>query len=119
MPDDVAAAARLAEQLQVDPDGLRSYGRRAKTRTGHLRLVARYLGWTTPMTLQLKELDEFLLARAIEHDSPLLLLRLAIVQATCAILFSEVTPSTMRDCRLCCAHLPEDGPLVLPSSSAA
>ncbi len=82
VPDEVAAApraavVRLAEQLQVDPDALRSYGRRAKTRTEHLRLVARYLGWRAPTTLELKELDEFLLARALEHDSPLLLFRLA------------------------------------------
>jgi hypothetical protein len=50
VPDEVAAApraaaVRLAEQLLVDPDHLRSYGRRAKTRTEHLRSVARYLGW--------------------------------------------------------------------------
>ena len=49
VPDDVAAAPRAAvvrpaEQLQVAPDAIRSYGRRAKTRTDHLRLVARYLG---------------------------------------------------------------------------
>jgi hypothetical protein len=44
VPDKVLSAppvgvARLAEQLGVDPAGLRSYGRRAKTRTEHLRLV--------------------------------------------------------------------------------
>nr|WP_207386396.1 DUF4158 domain-containing protein [Protofrankia symbiont of Coriaria ruscifolia] len=82
VPDEVAAApraavVRLAEQLQVDPDHIRSYGRRAKTRTEHLRSVTRYLGWRAPTTLELKELDEFLLARALEHDSPLLLFRLA------------------------------------------
>ncbi|WP_440106487.1 DUF4158 domain-containing protein [Streptosporangium sp. H16] len=70
------AVARLAEQFGVDPAGLRSYGRRAKTRTEHLRLVAKYLGWRLPTTLELKELDEFLLARAMEHDSPTLLFRL-------------------------------------------
>ncbi len=46
VPDEVAAAppvARLAEQLRVDPEVIRSYGRRAKTRTDHLRLVAQYL----------------------------------------------------------------------------
>ena len=63
--------------VDVDPDALRSYGRRAKTRTEHLRLVAKYLGWRLPTTLELKELDEFLLARAMEHDSPTLLFRLA------------------------------------------
>ena len=82
VPDDVASApraavARLAGQLQVDPDALRSYGRRAKTRTEHLRLAAQYLGWRPAGPLELKELDEFLLARALEHDSPLLLFRLA------------------------------------------
>ncbi|MEV6987462.1 DUF4158 domain-containing protein [Sphaerisporangium sp. NPDC051017] len=41
-------AARLAEQLQVDPDVIRSYGRRAKTRTDHLRLVAQLAGMALP-----------------------------------------------------------------------
>ncbi|WP_103380672.1 Tn3 family transposase [Pseudonocardia dioxanivorans] len=82
VPDEVAAAppvavARLAEQLGVDPEVMRSYGRRAKTRTEHLRLAAQYLGWRQADRLGLKELDEFLLARAMEHDSPSLLFRLA------------------------------------------
>ncbi|MBX4171477.1 Tn3 family transposase [Rhodococcus pyridinivorans] len=82
VPDDVASApraavARLAEQLRVNPDVIGAYGRRAKTRTEHLRLAARYLGWRAPTSLELKELDEFLLARALEHDSPTLLFRLA------------------------------------------
>ncbi len=82
VPDEVAAApraavVRLAERLDVDPDHIRSYGKRANTRTGHLRSVARYLGWRVPTPLDLKELDEFLLARALEHDSPVLLFRLA------------------------------------------
>jgi hypothetical protein len=57
---------------------IRSYGRRAKTRTDHLRLAAQYLGWRAPTTLELKELDEFLLARAMEHDPPTLLFRSVI-----------------------------------------
>jgi len=82
VPDEVSAAPRaaverLAGQLEVDPDAIRSYGRRPKTRTEHLRLAAQYLGWRAPTTSELKELDEFLLARALEHDSPLLLFRLA------------------------------------------
>lgn len=36
-----------------------------------------YLGWRVPTGLELGELDEFLLARAMEHDSPTLLFRLA------------------------------------------
>jgi hypothetical protein len=49
-------------------------GRSAGT-AAHLRLAAQYLGWRAPTTLELKELDEFLLARAVEHDSPTLLFR--------------------------------------------
>ena len=67
------AAGRAAPR---HPDVIRSYGQRAKTRTEHLRLAAQYLGWRTATTLELKELDEFLLARAMEHDSPTLLFRL-------------------------------------------
>ena len=82
VPDDLASApraavVRLAGQLQVNPDVIRSYGRRAKTRTDHLRLVTRLLRWRPAGELELKELDEFLLARAMEHDSPTLLFRLA------------------------------------------
>jgi hypothetical protein len=62
------------ESMRRFPE-IRSYGRQAKTRTDHLRLAARYLGWRAPTTLELKELDEFLLARAMEHDSPTLLFR--------------------------------------------
>lgn len=56
---------------------LRHYGRRAKTRTEHLRLVTQYRGCRVPTSLEFKEFDEFLLARAMEHDSPTLLFRLA------------------------------------------
>ena len=48
-----------------------------QTRTDHLRLVLQYAGWRVPRSLEVKELDEFLLARAMEHDSPSLLFRLA------------------------------------------
>lgn len=50
VPDRVAdappvAVAWLAEQLNVDASLIRSYGKRAQTRTDHLRLVAQFLGW--------------------------------------------------------------------------
>nr|WP_245718550.1 DUF4158 domain-containing protein [Nocardia miyunensis] len=82
VPDNVAAAppvavARLAGQLNVDAAQLRSYGRRAQTRSEHVRLAAQYLGWRPGGAMEMKELDEFLLARAMEHDSPTLLFRLA------------------------------------------
>lgn len=82
VPDNVSAAppvavARLADQLRVDAAQMRLYGKRAQTRTEHLKLVAQYLGWRSAGQLESKELDEFLLARAMEHDSPTLLFRLA------------------------------------------
>ncbi len=82
VPDDVTAAppaavTRLAGQLHVDAGALAGYGEREQTRTDHLRLVLQYAGWRVPRSLEVKELDEFLLARAMEHDSPSLLFRLA------------------------------------------
>jgi TnpA family transposase len=82
VPDDVAGAptaavARLSEGLRVPVGELRRYGEREQTRTEHLRMAARYLGWRPAKALEFKELEEFLLARAMEHDSPSLLFRLA------------------------------------------
>jgi len=82
VPDDVASAppaavARLSERLQIPMGELRFYGTRKQTRTDHLREVTGYLNWKSAKAIQLKELDEFLLARAMEHDSPSLLFRLA------------------------------------------
>ena len=56
---------------------LAGYGLREQTRTDHLRMVMSYLGWRTADEVSVKELDEFLLARAMEHDAPSLLFRLA------------------------------------------
>ena len=82
VPDGVAAAPgvaveRVGSRLGISTGVLAGYGRREQTRTDHLRAVMSYLGWRTADELSLKELDEFLLARAMEHDSPSLLFRLA------------------------------------------
>lgn len=82
VPDDVPSAPatavqRLANQLGIPVDELADYGQREQTRTEHLREVMAYLGWRTADRQALKELDEFLLARAMEHDAPSLLFRLA------------------------------------------
>src|SRR5258708_2081477 len=55
------------------------YGRRAQTRSDHLAKVARYLSWKTAPdgSREMKELEQFLLDRAMEHDSPTLLFNLA------------------------------------------
>lgn len=80
VPDDVTAAvARVAERLGVAPAALRLYGKRDQTRSDHLGQVAKYLEWqTAPAGGQaMKELEQFLLDRAMEHDSPTLLFNLA------------------------------------------
>lgn len=50
---------------------------REQTRTDHLREIAAFLGWRVGAEVEFKELDQFLLARAMEHDSPSLLFELA------------------------------------------
>jgi hypothetical protein len=82
VPDEVqrapaAAVARLAERLQIPAGALGGYGAREQTRTDHLREVAHYLGWRTMDELAWKQPGEFLFARAMEHDAPKLLSRLA------------------------------------------
>jgi len=63
---------------------LRGYGERAQTRTDHLREVLRYAGWRVVGAPEWKQLDEFLVARAMEHDSPKVLFGSA-----CEYLLSE------------------------------
>ncbi|WP_431921125.1 DUF4158 domain-containing protein [Nonomuraea jabiensis] len=84
VPDEVSSAppvavARLAERLGIDSVVLEGYGERTHTRSDHLRLAAGYLGWKSAPagSTAMKELEQFLLDRAMEHDSPTLLFNLA------------------------------------------
>jgi hypothetical protein len=82
VPDNVpaapaAAVARLSGRLGIAVGELRGYGGRGQTRTGHLREVTAYLGWRQVDMARWKDLEEFLFARAMEHDSPKLLFRQA------------------------------------------
>ena len=56
---------------------LRGYGEQEQTRTDHLREIVAYCGWRSMDVMEWKELDEFLFARTMEHDSPKLLFWLA------------------------------------------
>ncbi|SDP28543.1 Transposase and inactivated derivatives, TnpA family [Actinopolyspora xinjiangensis] len=81
VPDEVPAAPRaavnrLAVQLGVGLVELAGYGAREQTRTEHLRLVTERLGWRLARDAEWKDLEEFLAARAMEHDAPSVLFRL-------------------------------------------
>ena len=67
----------MAEQLDVAPSELARYGRRGQTRTEHLRQIRGYLGFRKATASDLSQLESWLVDRALEHDRPTLLLRLA------------------------------------------
>lgn len=82
VPDDLSAApaasvAHLAARLDIAATAITGYGTRSQTRTEHLREVAAFLGWRTATEVDVKQLDQFLLARAMEHDAPGILFELA------------------------------------------
>ena len=74
-----AAVARLAERLGLGLAVLAGYGQRAHTRSDHVRLATGYLGWKSAPadSAAMKDLEQFLLDRAMEHDSPGLLFTVA------------------------------------------
>ena len=72
-----AAAGRLPQRLDVPVGELRGHGQRGQTRPDHLREIVASCGRRAMDSIERKELDEFLFARAMEHDSPTLLFRLA------------------------------------------
>jgi len=87
VPDDLAgcpaaAARRLADQLQLadeDVPGLLSAygGWEGRTRRDHRALVLDRLDWRASGAADRKQLDAFLLARAMEQDAPGVVLALA------------------------------------------
>ncbi|MGO9733665.1 DUF4158 domain-containing protein, partial [Mycobacterium sp.] len=86
IPDDLSgcpspAVDRLARLLGLaaeDVRGLAAYGGwEGRTRRDHRALVLARLGWRASGAGDRKQLDAFLLARALEHDAPGVLLQLA------------------------------------------
>ncbi len=82
---DVAAAppevvARLAERIGVAPSALRRYRREAgdRLRREHAALVVERAGWATCGRGEWKALGDWLVARALEHDSTSVLFRQAL-----------------------------------------
>ena len=81
-PDDLMTAPPtvvryLAQQLGVAPEALADYGIRAQTRTDHLQMIQRHLGFRMADMFDLAALAEWLVERALEHDKPTLLFQLA------------------------------------------
>ncbi len=81
-PDDLGTAPEavvvfVARQLDVAPGELARYGRRGQTRTEHLRQIRQHLGFRKATPDDLAQVEDWLVERALEHDRPTLLLRLA------------------------------------------
>lgn len=70
----------VSEQVGVAADALEYYPEREQTRTDHLRSIYEYLGFHRATEGDLEELSLWLVERALEHDQPTLLLRLAADQ---------------------------------------
>jgi TnpA family transposase len=67
----------VAEQVGVPAEVLTDYPEREQTRTDHLRRIYEHLGYRRATERDLRELSGWLVERALEHDEPTLLVRLA------------------------------------------
>jgi len=67
----------VAFQLEVDPQKLSYYGQREQTRRAHVRQIEEYIGFRRAKETDLKELSEWLVQRALEHDKSMLLFQMA------------------------------------------
>jgi hypothetical protein len=83
----------VADQLRVSPEALSGYGDREQTRSDHLLQIQYYLGFRRASAADLRELGNWLLARALEHDRPTLLFHMACERLrTRKIIRPAVTP---------------------------
>ena len=67
----------LAYQLEVPVTALIAYGEREQTRSDHLGAIMLHLGYRRATAQDLEELEDWLVARALEHDKPTFLLHTA------------------------------------------
>ncbi|NET39581.1 MAG: DUF4158 domain-containing protein, partial [Cyanothece sp. SIO1E1] len=72
-----AVVTFVAHQLQVAPDSLSIYGQRSMTIYAHQQRVQSFLGYCRATDDDVLALEQWLLERALEHDKPMLLLKLA------------------------------------------
>lgn len=64
----------VRKQLKLSSNKLEQYGNRAQTRTEHLQAIQHYLGFRKVGKDKLQSITDWLIDRALEHDSPSLLL---------------------------------------------
>ena len=67
----------LADQLQLESHCLAQYGQRSSTERQHQRQAQELLGFHRATDSDMEALEQWLLERALEHDSPKHLLKLA------------------------------------------
>lgn len=67
----------VSEQLNVNPQLLKYYGKREQTKTNHSLLIASHLGFTKFNATVEKKLSSLLLEKALEHNKPGLLFEFA------------------------------------------
>jgi len=75
VPDDIAsvpdeALGFVARQVDAEAHELLAYGVRAQTRSDHLQLVLDHLGWRRAGEPDRERLADWLIERAVEHDTP-------------------------------------------------
>lgn len=71
----IAKQLKFADYLLID---LNQYGSRAQTKSDHLLVIEKYLGFHKFNDVDLQYLTNWLLAQAMEHDRPIVLLRFII-----------------------------------------
>ena len=81
VPDDIAsipdeALGFVARQVDAAAHELLSYGARAQTRSDHRQLVLDHLGWRRAGETDRERLGDWLIERAVEHDTPATLMGL-------------------------------------------
>lgn len=65
------------QQLGLGPEVITGYPEREQTRTDHLKKIYEHLGYRKPNASDLRDLLGWLVERALEHEDPSLLVRLA------------------------------------------
>ena len=67
----------VGEQVGVPAEAIGGYPERERTKTDHLKAIHDHLGYRRPSREDLRDLFDWMVGRALEHDDPALLVRLA------------------------------------------